>query len=86
MGMLVTVVTLYDDSLVESYVSVVHGTVGEEERRELAESLNARLPDELDAEGSDYEDERVLYFREVQTCDSAKDVAEMPNVDGRAKT
>lgn len=85
MGMLVTVVTLYDDSLVESYVAVVHGKVSPAERVEMADAMNAKLPTDLDAEGSDYEDERVLYFREVQTCDSAKDVSEMPNVDGRAK-
>jgi len=84
MGIKVTVVTLYDDSLSEHYVAVVHGELKEEERRKLAESLSARLPEDLDREGSDYEDERVLYFREVETCDSAADVSDLPNVDGRA--
>lgn len=84
MGTLVTVVTLVDDSLTESYVAVVHGGVSKEERAKLAAAMTARLPEELDAEGSDYEDERVLYFREVQTCDSVADVDTMPNIDGRA--
>jgi len=84
MGIPVTVVTLYDDSMVEHYVAVVHGKVDEAGQRKLAASLNARLPEDLDAEGSDYEDERVLYFREVETCDSASDVTDMPNIDGRS--
>jgi hypothetical protein len=79
MGMLVTVVTLYDDSAVESYVAVIHGTVAAEQRRELAESLSAHLPDDLE----DEDDQRILYFREVETCDSTLDVTDLPNVDGR---
>lgn len=81
MGIKVTVVTLYDDASVESYVAVVHGEVSDEKRRELAERFDAGLPGDLE----DEEDARVLYFREVETCDSADDVTALPNVDG-AKT
>jgi hypothetical protein len=80
MGIKVTVVTLYDDSLVEHYVAVVHGSVDDGARRKLADGLNARLPGDVE----DEEDERILYFREVETCDSPADVDHMPNIDGRA--
>lgn len=81
MGIRVTVITLYDDSLTEHYVSVVHGTVSKEERLKLAKGLNAYLPDEVE----DHEDQRILYFREVDTCDSPRDVDTMPNIDDRAQ-
>lgn len=77
MPMQVTVVTLYDDSAVEHYVTVIHGDVPAKARRALADKLSARLPGDLE----DEDDARILYFREVATCDSWLDVTELPNVD-----
>lgn len=76
----VTVVTLYDDSSTEHYVAVVHGTVPHGDRHRLAKRYNAEVADK-DTEQE--EDGRYLYFREVATCDSADDVTELPNIDGR---
>lgn len=83
MGTKVTVVTLYDDSIAEHYVTVVQGKVDDEGRRALAEQMDARLPEDLDGEGEDGEDERVMYFREVEAVDSWEQVSELPNMDGR---
>jgi hypothetical protein len=80
MGTKVTVVTLYDDSLVEHYVAVVVGAVSREDRKALAVRFEAEVADYLTQQE---EDGRYLYFRELDTCASAEDVSDLPNIDGR---
>ena len=81
--MVVTICTLYDDSMSEHYVAVVEGLVCDADRRNMAEGFKARLPTDLDEEGSDYEDERVLYFVEVNLSKSPKEIHDLVNIDGR---
>lgn len=75
--MLVTVATLYNDSAAVNYVAVIEGTVSEEERHAMAERFDAEYGAKDEEEDGSY-----MYFREVETCAKAKDVLDMPNVDG----
>jgi len=76
--MKVTVVTLHDSHLVEDYVAVVESTISPELRQMWADDMGAYLS--TDPKPEEYEDERYIYFREVETrqAPSVAGVAEAP--------
>lgn len=76
--MKVTVVTLYDDGLVEHYVGVVEGVLSKENREAVAEGLDAEVFEGQEQE----EDGRYVYFRELDTCKALEDLVDLPNIDG----
>jgi hypothetical protein len=65
---MVTVVTLVDNRIVETYVGVVQGSLTEEERAALAVSFDAVYGEE--PEDDDWEG-REICFREVEVAGSA---------------
>ena len=66
MAQKVTVITLYDDSLVEHYVAVVMGEVSPQEREALAEKYDASL--------TESEDGLSLSFKETTIYEGASKV------------
>jgi peptide subunit release factor RF-3 len=71
---MITIVTLYDDDAVEYYVGAVQGSVGHEQRHEVASRLKAEYDVEEEEEGG-----RYVYFREVEIAKSAADLRELVN-------
>lgn len=76
--MTVTVVTLVDNFVVETYVGTVIGTLSEEERRAVAKAFRATYVD-AELEASDEDVTRELYFREVDLASGPEELRELLN-------
>jgi hypothetical protein len=79
--MKITIVTLYDDRMVEHYVGAVKGTLTAAQRTRLAGSHESEVFTK-DLSEDDLEDARVMYFREVDLHDSPLDLHSLKNMDG----
>lgn len=78
---MITIVTLDDGGLCEVYVGAVQGSLSEEERRALAESLSAVYGER--PEDDEDEEPRDLYFREVEVFADAASLRELVSCDDR---
>jgi hypothetical protein len=72
---MITVVTLVDNELVETYVGAVDGSVSEEDRAWLASKYEAHYGHDQDGVESD----RDMYFREVELHTRVAQVQDMLN-------
>jgi len=75
--MKVTVVSLVDNGLVETYVGVVLGTLSEEDRERVASSFGAQYRPGPESD----EDLREVSFREVEPAESHLGLHELLNQD-----
>lgn len=66
---MITIISLVDNGLVETYVGLVKGSLSEAQRKEAEESWKANdfCPECSDEEGDDIdcEDHRAMHFREL---------------------
>lgn len=76
---MITIVTLYDDKLCEHYVGAVQGKISSEDRQRLAVRFDANDWVEGSEPG---EDERVLYFVEMETCEDMESLHDLKNISG----